>query len=150
MDEPVELETIPGEIRVFQGPLLLPKGDIAAPEYSFWFRSQGAPDDAAIQQALLIPPTLMFLIGVALRPQRLSQDQAHISVDTGVLAHTVTFHDEARVNDWLLVTMESPQSGAGCTFGRGHVFSRGGTLLASFEQENMVRAMRAHSRLLPS
>jgi acyl-CoA thioesterase II len=92
----------------------------------------------------------MFLIGVALRPQRLSQEQAHVSIDTGVLAHTVTFHDETPVNDWLLVSTESPHSGEGCTFGRGHIFTRGGALVASFEQENMIRAMRSHSRLLPS
>jgi acyl-CoA thioesterase len=110
-------------------------------ELCVWVRYAGAPDDAAVNQAILAWGTDGFLIGTAMRPHAgIGQAEAHRSLSTGVVGHTLTFHDSFSVRDWLLVAHESPHAGAGRSYGRAHVFTRAGRLVASFVQDNMIRA----------
>ena len=62
------------------------------------------------------------------------------NIATGVVSHTLTFHEPVPAGEWLLLAHESPYAGRGASYGRAHVFTREGSLVASFVQENMIRA----------
>lgn len=107
-----------------------------------WVRFADAPDDDAVSQALLAFVTNFHLVGVAMRPHAgLSQDQSHIKVTTGVLAHTVSFHESFSARDWLLLDQHVPWAGNGRFFGEGNVFTDEGSLIASFAQDGLLRGL---------
>jgi acyl-CoA thioesterase II len=106
-----------------------------------WVRFPDAPSgDGAMARALLSHATDGWLIGTAMRPHpRLGQSMAHREVSTGVIAHDVTFHEEFDASDWLLIDLSAQAAGGGHTYGRGHVFTAKGTLVASFVQQALLR-----------
>jgi acyl-CoA thioesterase II len=105
-----------------------------------WVRFEGAPDDLTTSQALLAYASDGFLIGTAMRPHKgVGQAQAHEALSTGVISHTLTFHDPFRASDWLLLAQASPYAGRGRAYGRADVFSADGRLVASFVQDSMIR-----------
>ena len=71
------------------------------------------------------------------------QAQAHRSVSTGVLGHTLTFHEPFRADEWLLLSHHGSYAGRGRCYGRGDVFRADGTLVASFVQDGMIRPLQA-------
>jgi acyl-CoA thioesterase len=74
---------------------------------------------------------------------------AHVSISTSVISQTVTFHDEFDAADWHLLAHESPHAGGGRSYGRAHVFTADGRLVASYDQQNMIRAFAADRRPAP-
>ena len=115
---------------------------VGPPELDVWTRFPGAPDDPAIAQALLAFATDGFLIGTAMRPHPgVGQSQAHRSLTTGVVSHTVTFHEPFTAADWLLLAHRSPHAGHGRSYGRADVFTPAGDLVASFVQDALIRPM---------
>ena len=114
--------------------------DFGPAELLVWTRFQGAPEDLPTSQALLAYSTDGFLIGTAMRPHEgVSQAQAHLGVSTGVVSHTLTFHEPFKANQWMLLAQESSYAGRGRAYGRAHVFTEDGTLIASFVQDSMIR-----------
>ena len=109
-------------------------------ELDVWSRFPGAPDDPTVAQALLAFATDGFLIGTAMRPHAgVGQAQAHVTVTTGVISHTITFHEPFTVGDWLLLSHHSPYAGKGRSYGRADVFAPDGALVASYVQDGMIR-----------
>lgn len=107
-----------------------------------WTRFVGAPDDPIVDQALLAFATDGFLIATAMRPHRgVGQAQAHVTVSTGVISHTLTFHEPAAAGEWLLLAHHSPYAGRGRSYGTADVFRGDGTLVASFVQDAMIRPL---------
>lgn len=107
-----------------------------------WTRFVGAPEDPAIDQALLAFATDGFLIATAMRPHAgVGQAQAHVTVSTGVISHTLTFHEPALAGQWLLLSHHSPYAGRGRSYGRADVFRPDGALAASFVQDAMIRPL---------
>jgi acyl-CoA thioesterase II len=51
-------------------------------------------------------------------------------------------HAPAEATGWLLLAQHSLNAGGGRTYGSGHIFTEDGCLVASFAQENLVRAFR--------
>jgi acyl-CoA thioesterase len=118
-----------------------PDAPVGPAELFAWLRCEKAPDDLASNQAILAWATDGFLIGTAMRPHAgVGQAEAHKTLSTGVVGHTLTFHDAFSARDWLLLAHESPHAGAGRSYGRAHVFTREGRLVASFVQDAMIRA----------
>jgi acyl-CoA thioesterase len=74
---------------------------------------------------------------------------AHVSISTSVITQTLAFHDDFFAGDWLLLAHHSPHAGRGRSFGRADVFTQDGRLVASYEQENMIRAFTADRRPAP-
>jgi acyl-CoA thioesterase-2 len=110
------------------------------PELDVWVRFDGAPADPLTGQALLAYASDGFLIGTAMRPHEgLSQADAHVRVSTTVLSQTISFHEPIDASQWLLLAHRSPYAGRGRSYGRADVWS-GDALVASFVQENMIRA----------
>lgn len=107
-----------------------------------WYRSTRTPDDRAVHQAALAWATDGFLIGTAMLPHEgVGQEQAHVSLSTGVVDHTLTFHRPFSLRDWVLMTHESTFAGGGRAHGRCQVFDAAGELIASYVQDAMIRRM---------
>jgi len=117
--------------------------DVVAPaQLDVWTRFRDAPDDPVVSQAFLAYATDGFLIGTAMLPHKgFGQSLAHVSISTGVISHTITFHQPFAASEWLLLSQCSPYAGGGRTYGRADVFTADGRLVASFVQDNMVRAI---------
>ncbi|MEY2425460.1 MAG: hypothetical protein QOI61_1032 [Actinomycetota bacterium] len=99
-------------------------------------------------QALLAYASDGFLIGTAMRPHEgIGQSLAHVSLSTGVITHTLTFHEPFDASYWLLLCHKANYAGRGRTYGRADVFTEDGLLVASFVQDAMVRPMpEGHNR----
>jgi acyl-CoA thioesterase II len=122
--------------------------DIADPDavgpaqLDVWTRWPDAPDDPGLGQALVAFVTDGFAIGTAMRPHAgVGQALAHRTISTGVLSHTITFHEPVRAGEWHLIATEAPYAGHGRGYGRGHLFTAEGALVASYVQDNMIRPM---------
>ena len=101
-------------------------------------------NDPAVDQALLAFATDGFLIATAMRPHDgVGQAQAHVTVSTGVVSHTLTFHEPAPAGDWLLLSHHSPYAGRGRSYGTADVFRADGALVASYVQDAMIRPLPA-------
>ncbi len=114
---------------------------VGPPELDAWVRFVDAPDDPATDQALVAYSTDGFLIGTAMRPHAgVGQAQAHRTLSTGVLSHTLTFHERCPAAEWHLLQQRSSYAGHGRSYGLGDIFRGDGQLAASFVQDAMIRA----------
>ncbi len=130
----------PGELRVV-GDVDVDDPELTGPpEYPLWFRSPGLPKELCLHQALLADATDGHLIATAMRPHAgVGQAQAHRSLQTGVVAHTLSFHDPIDLDAWHLIAHESTWAGRGRAHGRANVFRGDGRLVASFVQDALLR-----------
>lgn len=113
---------------------------VGPPELDVWTCFPGAPTDPVAGAALLAYASDGFLIGTAMRPHAgFGQAQAHKTLSTTVLGHTLTFHEPVRAGEWMLLRHVSPYAGRGRSFGRADVFDAAGGLVASFSQDSMIR-----------
>ncbi|HMD46756.1 MAG TPA: acyl-CoA thioesterase domain-containing protein [Acidimicrobiales bacterium] len=109
-------------------------------ELFVWIRLPETGGDLALNQGNLAYATDGFLIGTAMRPHEgIGQNMAHRNISTGVVSHTLTFHEPVPDGEWLLLAHDSPYAGRGRSYGRAHVFTEAGRLVASFVQENLIR-----------
>lgn len=130
------------DVRMGDGANIADPEALGPPELLVWSRFLEVPLGPGVSQALLSYASDGFLIGTAMRPHPgVGQDLAHVSIDTTVVTQTLTFHDDFNAGEWLLLAHRSPFAGHGRTFGRADVFTVDGRLVASYCQENMVRAM---------
>ena len=129
------------EVGIVDGVDIADPDAIGPAELDVWTRFVGAPDDPTINCALLGYASDGFLIGTAMRPHAgVGQSMAHVSISTTVNAHTLSFHEPVDASKWMLFSHEAPWSGRGRSHGRAQVFDEAGVLVASFTQENMIRA----------
>jgi acyl-CoA thioesterase len=111
------------------------------PTMAFWIRAQGLGDSVAAQQAALAWATPGEIIGLAMKPHPDSAriEDTHQTLSTGVIGHTIHFHNRFSFGDWLLVSQEATWAGRGRIFGRGEVFRADGVLAATFSQDAMAK-----------
>jgi acyl-CoA thioesterase II len=129
------------EVRIVGGVDIADPDAIGPAVLDVWTRFPGAPTDLARNQALLAFATDGFLIGTAMRPHPgAGQALAHRTISTSVITHTLTFHAPVDAGQWMLLSHESPTAGQGRSYGRAHVFAESGEMVASYVQENMIRA----------
>lgn len=103
-----------------------------------WFKADGQlPDTPALHRYLLAYMSDFSLLTTSLLPHGASIWQPQMQVAS--LDHSIWFHDEVRVDDWLLYSMDSPWSGCSRGFARGTIYTRDGRLVASVAQEGLVR-----------
>ncbi|WP_434390937.1 acyl-CoA thioesterase II [Melittangium boletus] len=103
-----------------------------------WFRAAGPlPEDPQVHKYMLAYASDFNLITTALQPHGASYLQPHMQLAS--LDHSLWFHGDLRVNDWLLYSMVSPWAGNARALSYGHVFTREGRLVASVAQEGLVR-----------
>ncbi len=130
------------EVRIAGDADISDPAKIGPPELDVWTRFVGAPDEPRVDQALLAFATDGFLIGTAMRPHEgVGQSLAHRTISTGVLSHTLTFHEPFAASQWLLLAHRSTYAGHGRSYGSANVFRTDGALVASFVQDAMIRPM---------
>jgi acyl-CoA thioesterase II len=131
------------EVRIVDGVDLNTPDVTGPPELYVWTRFAYAPDDQAVHQALASWYTDPFLIASAMRPHDgIGQAMAHDTVSTGVITHTLSFHEPVDATRWLLMANRSIFAGHGRTYGMGQVFTEDGEQVASYVQDNLVRSFR--------
>ncbi|HXC40478.1 MAG TPA: acyl-CoA thioesterase domain-containing protein [Burkholderiales bacterium] len=135
----------PARVLAFEGATTTDAGPAdpasGAPRDQFWHRYPASFKSVAANQAILSWATNGQLIGLALQPHGDVADisQAHRTISTGVIAHTLNFHERFDVGAWLLVSQEATYAGRGRLHGRGSVFTQQGQLVATFSQDSMAR-----------
>jgi acyl-CoA thioesterase II len=131
----VELDLLPWETRSAAG---LDSPQPGQPEFELWMRTP--PVDPGLAAALTAYATDLTLIGTALRPvEGISQRDAGTAFTSAVTSHTIWFHRPFRTDGWLLLRQHSPLLAHGRCFGRGDVLTSGGSLVASYAQEALLR-----------
>jgi acyl-CoA thioesterase II len=93
-----------------------------------------------VNQAILSWATDGYLIGTAMLPHEgYNEGHAHKTISTGVVSHTLNFHDRFDASEWLLLANESVWAGRGRTHGRCNIWTQDGRLVATYTQDNLVR-----------
>lgn len=129
-NRPIEIRTV-GENEVF---LSTPH----PPERAVWLRAMHAlPDSPILHQALLAYASDFSFITTSLKPHGVTWLTPGMQVAS--LDHAVWFHAPFRADEWLLHVMESPRASSARGLVRGRVYARDGRLVATTQQEGLVR-----------
>ncbi|WP_246525283.1 acyl-CoA thioesterase [Thalassovita aquimarina] len=108
------------------------------PVQNMWIRVRGDfGDDPDLHRAALAYTSDYGLLGTCVLPFAkafVDPDMQFASLD-----HAMWFHDDFRMDEWLLYAMDSPWAGGARGFNRGQIFTRDGRLVASTAQEGLVR-----------
>jgi acyl-CoA thioesterase-2 len=108
------------------------------PQMKIWFRAvDRLPDDDLLHRALLAYASDYYLLTTAELDMRLTVERRHLQ--TASIDHAMWFHRRARVDEWLLYVLDSPNSVSSRGFARGSIFSADGRLIASTAQEGLIR-----------
>jgi acyl-CoA thioesterase-2 len=103
-----------------------------------WFRAADTlPDDPVLHQAMLAYSSDFGLLNSALLAHGLSFMNG--SVQGVSLDHAMWFHDDFRMDEWLLYATDSPAAHGARGFCRGSIFTQDGRLIASVAQEGLMR-----------
>lgn len=131
------------DVRVVGDVDILDADSTGEPAIDVWWRRSGGVDGddrVAVGQGLLAHASASFLIGAAMRPHPgIGQSAAHAAFSTGIVGHTISFHEPIDIADWHLLCHRSRYTGRGRAYGAGEVFNATGQLVASFSQESMIR-----------
>lgn len=112
--------------------------DAREPAQYAWFRAAGElPDDPAVHQYLLAYASDFRLVATAMAPHATTYWDPHMQVAS--LDHSMWFHRDFRMDDWLLHAMESPSAAHARGMNRGLIYTVDGTLVASVAQEGLIR-----------
>ncbi len=103
-----------------------------------WMKTAGpVPDAGGLHHALLAYLSDAFLLDVCLVTHGRSFDDPRWQIAS--LDHGLWFHDEFRVDDWLLHVVEAERVGGGRGLARGSFYTREGRLVASTMQQGVMR-----------
>ena len=103
-----------------------------------WFRTQGhLTDDPVLHRCLLTYASDFSFLGTSLNPHGVSFMNKNMQIAS--LDHSIWFHREFRMDEWLLYDKDSPSASGGRGFNRGNFFDRQGRLVASTTQEALIR-----------
>ncbi len=110
----------------------------APPRQHVWLRSTGPlPDQPHLHQCVLAYASDMTILDTALVAHgRLLVDP---ELQLASLDHAMWFHRDFRADAWLLYAQDSPSSSGARGLGRGSLFRRDGSLVASVAQEGLMR-----------
>lgn len=110
----------------------------ARPERMVWLKTAAPlPDDPALHRYLLAYASDYSFITTALLPHGVTWLTPGMQVAS--LDHVLWFHQDFRVDQWLLHVMDSPKAHGSRGLVRGRVFTEDGRLVASTCQEGLIR-----------
>ena len=111
------------------------------PEKYVWFRAiDKIPDDSAIHKYMLAYASDFHLVGTALYPHGKTFWSSDMQVAS--LDHSIWFHREFKMDDWLLYVMKSPTASKARGLNIGSIFTRQGVLVATVAQEGLIRPLQ--------
>jgi len=112
-----------------------------SPKKYVWFKAiDKITDNTAAHQYMLAYASDFHLVGTSLYPHGKtfwSQDMQVASLD-----HSIWFHGELQMDDWLLYVMKSPRASKGRGLNMGSIYTRDGRLVASVAQEGLMRPVK--------
>lgn len=109
-----------------------------APEHAMWMRAtSNLGDDPTMHRAALAYTSDYGLLTTCMLP--FGKTFTDPDMQFASLDHAVWFHDDFRMDEWLLYVMDSPWAGGARGFNRGQIFTQDGRLVASTAQEGLVR-----------
>ena len=115
-----------------------------APVRQIWMRAvDKLPDDDALHRCLLAYMSDYWLLDTSTMPHGSSFLRGNLIMAS--IDHAIWFHRPARVDDWLLYSLDSPSSSGARGFARGSLYSRSGVLVASTAQEGLIRLVKPQS-----
>ena len=110
------------------------------PFQQVWFRlAEKVGDAPELHRALLAYASDFHLLGTATFPHGISYYQPNVQMAS--LDHALWFHRDFRADDWLLYSIDSPSAQGARGLARGQIYDRSGRLVASTEQEGMIRVV---------
>ena len=114
------------------------------PVRQIWMRAvDKLPDDDALHRCLLAYISDYWLLDTSTMPHGSSFLRGNLIMAS--IDHAIRFHRPARVDEWLLYSLDSPSSSGARGFARGSFFTRSGVLVASTAQEGLIRLVRSQS-----
>ena len=106
-----------------------------------WMKAKEKMDlDLPMQHQILAYASDYNLLTTAILPHRGNVDRANIFFAS--LDHALWFHRDFRIDDWLLLAVDSPSASNARGFCRGSIFDQNGILIASVAQEGLMREMK--------
>ncbi len=111
------------------------------PHQAIWFKANGVlGDDSELQQGLFAYASDMFLLDTCILPHGISWMQ--VNLQSASLDHSVWYHRDLRVDEWLLFVCDSPILYGARGFNRASVYTETGVLVASVIQEGLIRVLQ--------
>lgn len=107
-----------------------------------WFKLKGDASslDLALNQQLLTYISDYNILSVAIQPHA---SKAHWgNLQTASLDHSMWYYRNFDFSDWLLYSLESPNTSNARGFAKGNIFTRDGRLVASVAQEGLMRPIK--------
>jgi uncharacterized protein (DUF427 family)/acyl-CoA thioesterase len=138
--EPYDMRVLGRDLRIVDDAYTADPDRVGPPVIYAWMRFSDAPAEQYLQNALLAQATTHWTIGAAMRPHRgITENDAHVTLSTGIMSVGIAFHDDAPVTEWFLYANPAIWSGRGLAQGQGQVFSQDGRLMASYTVQAMIR-----------
>ena len=112
------------------------------PIQGYWVKfNDNLVADTGVHQSLLAYVSDLNIMSTGIRPHYASMDVKQFQGAS--LDHSLWFHADFRVDQWLYYHMDSPRAAQGRNFSRGSFYTREGVLVASSAQEGMMRLRKA-------
>ncbi|GAA2461006.1 acyl-CoA thioesterase [Agromyces soli] len=126
------------DMRHVPSPIYLEVEGERVPRQAVWMRAFGRlPDDPNQHRAALAYASDYSILEPILRAHGVAWTTPGLKIAS--LDHAMWWHRDARVDEWLLYTQESPSAAGGRGLSLGRIYTRDGMLVASVAQEGMVR-----------
>ncbi|WBX73863.1 acyl-CoA thioesterase II [Tenacibaculum pacificus] len=112
------------------------------PVVDVWFKLKNASQDLnlALKQQILTYISDYNILTTCLNP---NASVAHFgNTQMASLDHSMWFYRDFDFNDWLLFSIESPNTFGARGFATGNIYTRKGVLVASVAQEGLMRAIK--------
>jgi acyl-CoA thioesterase II len=93
--------------------------------------------DNGMHEALFAYASDYCLVFSALQPHGIGRSDARLQ--RASLDHSIWFHRQLRVDDWLLLAMTSPSASGGRGLSQSAVYDAGGNRVATVAQEALIR-----------
>ena len=109
------------------------------PFSNVWFKLKGDSSalDMSLSQQILTYISDYNILSVAIQPHA---SKAHWgNLQTASLDHSMWYYRDFDFSDWLLYSLESPNTSNARGFAKGNIFTRDGVLVASVAQEGLMR-----------
>ena len=111
------------------------------PVRQIWMRATDKlPDDDTLHRSLLAYVSDYWLLDTSTMPHGASFLRGNLIMAS--IDHAIWFHRHARVDEWLLYSLDSPSSSGARGFARGSFYTRDGVLAASTAQEGLIRLVK--------
>ncbi|WP_207207170.1 acyl-CoA thioesterase [Agromyces binzhouensis] len=126
------------DVRHIPSPVYLTVEGERMPHQVVWMKAFGRlPDDVRQHRAALAYASDYSILEPVLRAHGIAWATPGLKIAS--LDHAMWWHRDARVDEWLLFTMDSPSASGGRGLSLGRIYTRDGRLVASVAQEGMVR-----------